>query len=257
MTKFNEILKGTTGKLKILPIVHTCDGYGFTAILKLEKIKLYMCDVFKKEYLYAYYGIPSYRNTSKNATNNLAFFPVCFIINYDKIPDLFKLHPFDTGAFSKIPEIKKNHFHPKMEITDFELNPYIIEAVKVVEKFYKSNKNYVANKPCVKTDDFAISDFEARSYTSLISDKTTTNYDNRVSTIEMIFNDEIKLNKEALIQVIIPNDFMDDQIIKDTLKDVFNISSPCTYYNIRGNPVESFGSIYNEYRKFTDSNNLL
>lgn len=257
MKRFNKVLKDTKGILKILPILHSCDGYSFRSILESSNIETYKCKVFNEDYLYTYYGIPSYRKSSESATKNMAYFPVCFILNYDNIPKLDKLYPFDTGAFCTMPDIKKDHFHSKMDISDFELEPNIVEAVKIVEKFYNTNNKYLENDPCVRTCDFEETEFEARSYTSLISSEANTKYDNRVSTIELIYKQMILLNKESLTQVILPHNFLDDPFIEDTLITKFNIISPLTYYTIKGNPNENFGSVYNEYRKFAYSNNLI
>lgn len=257
MTKFKEALINVDGNLKILPVLHSCDGYGFRSILESGYLKPDMCEYFNKEYLYAYYGIPSYRKSFKDSTNNPVFFPVCLILDYSKLPSIDRLHPFDTGAFFKIPEIKNDFFHSKMEISDFELDANIADASRVVKKFYADNKNYVENKPFAKTEDFRQTEFEARSYTSLISSEANTKYDNRVSTIELIYKNPIQLNGGALMQVIIPHSFLDDPFIKTKLTNDFKIDSPLTYYTLRGNPREYFGSIYNEYRRFSDSKNLI
>jgi len=60
MARFQEVLKDVVGNLKILPILHSCDGYNFRSILEDEYLKPNMCEVFKDDYLYTYYGIPSY-----------------------------------------------------------------------------------------------------------------------------------------------------------------------------------------------------
>ncbi len=257
MTRFKEVLKDVAGKTKILPILHSCDGYGFRSILGAEYLKPGMCKVFNKEYLYTYYGIPSYRKSLEEATRNMAFFPICFVLNYSEIPDVDRLHPFDTGALFRIPEIKKEYFHPNMKISDFELDPNIFDAAKIVERFYTSNKKYVENIPSVKADDFEETEFEARSYASLISSEANTKYDNRVSTIEMIYKQKIPLCPKSLTQVIIPYNFLDDPFILNKLTNVFDIKNPLTYYTLKGNPIENFGSVYNEYRKFADSKNLI
>lgn len=254
MAKFKDILSNTTGNLKILPILHSCDGYGFRDILQSKTLKTSICDVFGQEFLYAYYGIPSYRKKLDEATNNLAFFPVCFILDYSKLPNIHKIHPFDTGAFIKIPEIKKDHFYPKMDIKDFELNSDIIEASKVVEKFYSTNYNYLRNQPTAVKNNFQSSELEAQSYISLISDTSNSRYDNRASTIELIFDKEINLTKESLVQVILPSDMLDEY--KNILFSDFDIQNPIGYYSLKSNPQENFGAIYNEFMKYVIQNKL-
>ena len=255
--KFSDILSGVNGKLKVLPILHTCDAYGFRSILDSKELQPQRCDVFDKDYLYAYYGVPSYRIKTNAATNNLSLFPVCCILDYEKVDNLIKIYPFDTGAFMKMDEIKKQHFHPKMKLENFELIPNIKNAVRVVEKFYKTNLNYIKKRVQIKSENLDPVNFEAHSYFSLITDGALSKTDDRVSTIELIFNNAITLSKDTLINIILPSSFMDDKKISKTIRDDFNISSPFVYHTVKGDPQEYFGLIYNTYLSFVERNNYI
>ena len=257
MSRFSDVLKGSDGRLKVLPILHSCDGYGFRGILESGTIDITYCNVFEKDYVYAYYGIPSYRKSSEDATKNKVWFPVCFILNYDFLPSFSKMYPFDTGGFMTNDKMRGKYFHDKMGVSDFELGRDIIDAARVIQVFYGGNEKYIRNEPCVGADFFGDLDFEARGYASLISSESRGFYDNRASTIEIIYDDSIHLNKESLVQVVIPESFLDEDIVLESLSDEYEIKSPLTYYTIRGNPVEYFGVIYNEYMRFVISNDLM
>ena len=115
MNYFKEILSNIEGNLKVLPILHTCDAYDLRNIIQDKEIRTAKCDVFEgKEYLYTFYGIPSYRKKEKLATGKLAQFPVCFVLCYDKLPTISRLFPFDTGVFIQNNGLKEKYLHPKM-----------------------------------------------------------------------------------------------------------------------------------------------
>ncbi|WP_298514226.1 hypothetical protein [uncultured Kordia sp.] len=257
MKFFKEALGDGNTSLKILPILHSCEAFDFLSILESRQLKPYKCDVFKKDYLYAFYGIPSYRKLIQGSKGNASYFPVCFIMDYDKIPDMSRLHPFDTGAFSKLSNIKEDHFHEKVGITHLELDPSIEEAKKVIKKFYKTNENYVLHKPKLSLDDVSLLNQPAYGYTSLINDKSSTKYDNRVATIELIYSENIELDSSSLLQVIAPKSYLAEDEIKEILTNDFGIIDPIGYRTIKGNPLEYFGAIYDKYLDFTEQNNLI
>ena len=257
MNKFKEILNTVVGDLNVLPVLHSCDAYSFRSIIESNVISISMCDVFNEKLLYAFYGIPSYRKNTERATKLMPNFPVCFILNFNNLNVFDKLYPFDTGAFFKIKSIKADYFHENMDIDDFELEPSVESAVKVVKKFYLKNKKYLDNDPVVKVNDFDVMDYEVRSYAALISAENNSDYDNRVSTVEVIFRNNIVLSKDSLMQVIIPNSFLDDQVISDKLKKEYFIKDPMGYHTIRGNSVEYFGVVYNKYYDYIINQGLI
>ncbi len=257
MRYFKEYIEPTTPKITKLPLLHSCSGYSFREIIKSRKLSTHKCDVFTdKNYLYTYYGIPSYRQMKKDATGYLAFFPVCFVIDYDKVPAPKKLHPFDTGAFEKLNEFRSKYFHPEMKLSNFELDPDIRDAMKVVQRYFSTNLNYM-NKQCqLRKSEIDAMHFEEHSYISVIEDESNGTLDSRVSTIEFIHDSEIKLTSDSVKHIILPERFLDNKETSEIIKGELGIEHPDTYLIVKGNPNEFFGVVYNSYLDFVNNNGI-
>jgi hypothetical protein len=257
MGRFEDLLLEVKGGLKVLPIIHSCDGYGFRSILESGKIEMRYCDVFKENLVYAFYGKPAYKIHLVGATKNDALFPVCFIMNQDYLQEFWRIYPFDSGAFAKIDEIKSKYFHDKMNISDFQVRADIRNAVRIVEKFYSNNEKYVDDKPDVNVNIFRPTEYEARGYAELITSARVEGFDNRVSTIEMVYNADINLNADNLMQVIMPNSLTGDAEVVRMLGDKYGVLDPITYYIGRGHPLECHGAIYQKYREYLNAGGML
>jgi len=257
MSRFSKALKRYDGRLKHLPVLHSCDGYGFRGILETRSINVSYCKVFEEERLYTYYGIPSYRKSLGEAARDKVWFPICFILNLDFLPSFCKIYPFDSGGFELNKEKREKYFHGRMEVSDFELEKDIADAVRVIQAFYGNNEGYIKGRPAVDPEAFFDIDFEAKGYASLVSNESRSYYDSRMATIEVVFSEAICLNDQSLIQVIVPESFLDNQFVVCELLDRYGIDNPLSYYTIMGNPVEYFGAIYNEYMRFVVSNDLI
>lgn len=249
MSRFESILVDEIDELNNLPLLHTCDAYKFRSIVEELILKPTTCDVFNTELLYAYYGLPSYRIKNNKATNNPAHYMTCFILNTEASDTFSKIYPFDSGAFFKLNEIKENFFHNDTKIDDFELSGSISSAKKVIKTFYKTNENYLKQTPLL-TKELSYLDFEANGYKNLISFNGSSSFDDRASSIEVLFDKEIKLNKKSVKQIIIPKCFKDDEYAMKLIKEKFDIEIPLTYDTHKGNPSEFFGLLRNEYFKF-------
>lgn len=252
MSKFQEVLIEDVNDIISLPLLHTCDAFSLRSILDNMALIPQLCDVFSTDLLYTYYGIPSYRSNYKMATSNPAFHMICIILDAEKMKEFYKVYPFDSGAFEKLPSMKELYFHPKNKILDFELENSIVGAKKVIKTFYETNDNYLKQQPKVSKK-FSQFDFEAICYQSLISKTDNSVLDDRSSSIEVIFDKKIILSKDTVKQIIIPNIFKDDDKIMSSIKANLDIDEPIGYSTFRGSPRENFGVIRNEYFKFLDN----
>jgi len=256
---FSDVLNGvTTTGIETLPFLHSCDAYHFRKILQSQKLSPTLCDVFELEYLYMYYGIPSYRKAGKKPTGHYAHYPVCFIINIDYVNTLSpkRLFPFDSGAFKKMAEIREKYFYPEMEAEHFEIIPDIDNAKKIISRFYCSNANYIEKNVQIKNGDINSMNFEAQSYLSLISDNAETKFDNRVATIEFILDQEIELSEDSIFNIILPQAFLDDDQVEKLLAKL-NIQTPITYSTIKTSPGDFFSVIYDRYCEYMGNNGLI
>lgn len=249
MSKFEDVLITEVDDIITLPLLHTCDAYSLRNILESMTLIPKKCDVFSIDLLYTYYGLPSYRPHIEKATTNPAYYMICLILESDQFNDFHKIFPFDSGAFEKVPEMKERFFHHQSSISEYELESSITSAKKVIKTFYDTNDNYLSQNPKISKK-FSQFDFEAISYSNLINNTTDGLLDDRASSIEIIFDKKIELNKSTVKQIIIPNCFKDDAKIMSLLKDNFNIDNPLGYNTFRGNPKEYFGLIRTEYLNF-------
>lgn len=250
MKNFENTLHSQIEDIVNLPLLHTCDAFTLRAILQSKELTPQMCDVFKSNLLYTYYGVPSYRLNYNNATVNSAYYPICIILDSSKIDGIHKIYPFDSGAFVKADSIIKDFFHHRTKVEDFELEGTIDSAKKVIKTFYESNENYIEEKP--KEIDFSHFDFEASGYKNLISNTQNSPIDNRASSIEVIFDKCVHLNKDTVKQLIIPNCFKDDKKIMELLEE-YNIFDPIGYSTFRGKPSEYYSILRHEYLNFLNN----
>lgn len=258
MNKFSEIILDVEPKIELLPLFHSCDTYGLRAILEDKKLITHQCDVFTSEkLLYCFYGKSSYRISLDGATNNLAYFPTCFILKTEALPKPRKVYPFDTGAFVKLDEIKKEFFHKNMDVNDFIVGHNIDSARALVETFYSTNRNYFNVAPTISEDDIPPFNLEARSYLQLIKEKRQARFDDRLSSIEIVFDEDIQVNEATVETIILPGAFYDDRQIKNKINNELQISSPILYNTHRGNPIEFHGLILSEIEKLLKTKSLL
>ncbi len=257
MSKFQEVLKNNIDGIVTLPLLHTCDAFSLRGILEKKRLIPQKCDVFENsKLLYTYYGVPSYRLKFEGSTLNPAYHIICIILETSNFKDIHKIFPFDTGSFVKFKEIKETYFHHKTEVLDFELDNNINSAKKVIKTFYNSNKNYLAKTPQHSLDQFSQFDFEAIAYSQLISEKNHNKFDDRESSIEIIFDKELDVNSATVKQLIIPNRFADDKKIMSLIEKNLGIENPIVYDTVRGNPNEYIGLIRSKYLEFINDTKL-
>lgn len=258
MNNFSEIIQGVNPKIDILPLFHTCDTYSIRSILTSKKITPQQCDVFTcEELLYCFYGKSSYRINFEGATKNLSYFPTCFILKTETLPPPHKIFPFDTGAFVKLNTIKDEYFHKAMGVDDFLIGNNIDSARALVERFYSTNKNYFNVCPTITENEIPPINLEARSYLQLIQEKKNATFDDRLSSIEIIFDEEININKDTVETIILPGLFYDDKVIKKIIDNDLKINNPITYNTHRGNPIEYHALILAEVEKLLIQKSLL
>jgi hypothetical protein len=251
MKNFETALNLDVTDIDTLPLLHTCDARAFVKILKDLKLETRLCDVFNENLLYTFYGTPSYKLKMSGSTGNQACFMVCFILDTTKLTKFHKIYPFDSGAFMKLKEVKDKYFHKESNIEDFEMKNNISSPKKVIKTFYNTNQNYISKKPQEVV--FSASNFDANDYKNLISDETAGAADERTSSIEIIFNEDVLLYKDLVKQIIIPNSFKDDVYVMDLIQKKLNIADPIGYHTVRGNPNDYFGLIRHLYLEFLTS----
>lgn len=231
----------------LLPIMHTCDCYGFRGILEAGQLDPAPCKVFSGEPLvYLFYGRPAYRpSLLGEATSHGAFMPVSIVLREDTVPVPKRIYPFDSGAYAH--GLFKDHIHPRMSMEDFQLSPGLDMPARLVTQFYGSNENYYLGQP--HSQEIPPLEFEVALYYNLISGKAKTHYDDRRSAVEVQTDAPIPLNKETVLLVVLPTIFLDVPDIRRKL--LADWSAQVRTYHIRhSNPNEHIGYVNEEVRTF-------
>jgi hypothetical protein len=147
--------------------------------------------------------------------------------------------PFDTGAFER--EFYKNFFDSGSQAEDFLVDPKLESAQKIVGTFYVDNSEYFSgssrkNVELPNRQFEAQGVFEMARYPSVPdSSSDGTKRDERSSAIELQVDQELDLAK-ALIAIVLPSPYLDDDDIKDAVGrwNPQRIESYQTLHNMSG-----------------------
>lgn len=189
-----------TGKphLKALPLTHLTDWAGFVAISKDGQFAPKKpCSIYGKYLVYGFYGRPAYRLRDEGLSHSLpTFAPVCFILNPKLVDGAERMLPFDSGGFNRYAAA----MHPSLTLDDYELTSGLASIATIISYFWGSNAGYYGTK---FLDSLAIGPAAVAliHYYSLISNRLSTVFDNRCSTIEVQLPSPVKLdaNVEAIV----------------------------------------------------------
>ena len=249
----NSFVNNTTSNLDSLPINHILETYAFRElIMGSPTLKTNLCDVFNEQLLYFFYGIPSYRLSKNNKSSKLSsLYPVCIVLDIYKCGVPHRIIALDSGGFDN--NIFKDFFHEKTSLDDLSLYPTIETGKKFVAAFYGNNKNYLYNNPL---DDIKHNplEFELEGYIELIRTKQISNYDDRASTLEMQYTQDIELDKTKVKLVVLPAILMDDPEVKKLLEEDWE-STVETYTTYRANPNEFMSTIKTKVLDFIEKEN--
>ena len=200
----NSFIKNCDPIESELPIIHTCQGFDFRAILDSKSIKPVSGRNFGGQYLaYFNYGRPAYKPSCEKSKN--PWLPVSFVIDYKSLKKIERLALFDTGAYCD--SFKKVHMYPKMYIKDFLLEKSLDMPLFVVSKFFGTNENYIKGIPKNNLEIPPL-EFEAQCYYNLITDDNFQQYDNRKLTIEIQINSALNLIYSNVLLVVLPDSLL-------------------------------------------------
>lgn len=210
-----NLVKSQPPAAPVLPLAHTTDVYRLSNILEDGVIEPRACSVFKGEpLLYFFYGRPSYRaNSNESATSLDHYLPVCMLFRASHITPIKRIFPFDSGGFAN--DFYANAIHRDMQLDDFSLEPDLATPGKVISLFFDNTTDYLRSRPS-PTIDLDATQFEARSYHALISNRLSNNIDNRVSGIEIQFEGALKL-AGAVEAIILPDTLYSSPLIQSKL----------------------------------------
>jgi hypothetical protein len=237
--RLNQFIGSHAAATGILPLVHITRAYGFDTILDGDALEPSECDVFKEKLIYLFYGRPAYRAKDGNNARLEFEWPIVFVFDPEKVPDLRRIFPFDTGAFAL--RLYSEFFDKKSELMDFSLDPTLESAKKLVSAFYQDNEEYYRGETR-KNVDIPLRQFEAQGVHELARlpgvQGAITQYrtrDERSSAIEVQVSRTISL-KHALIALVLPEPYLDDKEIQEALTrwNVNEVHTYATLHNLSG-----------------------
>ncbi|RYZ67628.1 MAG: hypothetical protein EOP09_10715 [Proteobacteria bacterium] len=195
---------------KQLPLTHISKCVTAQDILVENKIEPQKCKVFDELLVYLFYGRAAYRVAGDGAIKLEAACPVCFVFNSDLLAQAVKIYPFDTGAFDA--RMYKPFLPDEMAIDDFSISDDVELANQLIQKVFGKLESYIsgdASKIGPPDTLCEPGDLHARSYLELASSKGRNEPDDRVCSIEALFDKPIELDKH-LHAVIVPHTLWND-----------------------------------------------
>lgn len=188
-----------------MPLTHIAKGAAAESIVKNERIKVNYYKEFKRNIAYLFYGRPSYKVRGDGSIKVEATSPHCFIFDSSIINKSFAIYAFDTGAFHA-----KKYAHiliDEMKFDDFSLGIDINRINKLIMSVFTSRRSYFYGDLTHARSTTRMPEpweYHARAYLDLITSTSRNELDERVSAIEVLFDQEILLGKN-LKAVIVPH----------------------------------------------------
>jgi hypothetical protein len=196
----------TAGKL---PLVHATDLYHFRDIQHDSTLVPSDCDVYKTEkLLYFFYGRPSYRpHAQKDTVTAKALLPICLVMSRNLIGRAVRIMPFDTGAFER--RLMHPPMHTAMKKEDFELAIDPDAPMEMISIFYATENDYFdARAKAIVSGYDSYEDLEIDSYFRLLHHRANTEFDDRVTAIEIQVDSPIGLAGQVHA-IVLPKPFLD------------------------------------------------
>ncbi|MCK1658536.1 hypothetical protein [Bradyrhizobium sp. 151] len=246
VSRFSKQLPLSNQAIDLLPVYHTCDGFEARTYIERGAIQTTdVCEVFKEQITYFFYGRPAFKySVEDGATTDLAVYPVCFVMNLEKMDPLTRIFPFDTGAMHH--KLLRRYFHRKNTVLDFELEPDASRIKDVVFHFFGDVKNYI--NPTRAVREYAVEDFESVSYSKMIDSHVRTEADERRVTIELHAGPIVAIAKPSLQGIILPTQLRGSKLYSDFI-DANGVTAQC--YDIEvWNPALSFSLVSAAAKRF-------
>lgn len=214
------------------------------------------CKVFGEWLVYLFYGRPAYKVHIDYPEQRLTdeYLPVAMVLDPGCVAAVRRAFPFDSGAFHGGAYSGVLHKHARL--TDFELEPSVESARKVVGAFFGSNENYLLGQASVGRLPDAFDDPEANAHRALITGGTEVDVDDRRYTIEIQTEEAITL-APFLRAVVMPHTWLKSESVQAFLRD-FPTVEPLTYARYHGASITAAHAvIFERIYDYLSENDLL
>jgi hypothetical protein len=158
---------------------------------------------------YLFYGRPAYRVSGDGPIKLPSACPTCFIFDPQLINQATSIHAFDTGAFNA--RLFKHALMEEMRIEDFSLEKDTSRLNKLINAVFGSPEDYFDG--VIPEDSIdkksAKWEFLAQSYLSLLISRGRNEPDDRIGSIETVFDSNVPLDPN-LRAIIVPHVIWDN-----------------------------------------------
>jgi hypothetical protein len=239
-----------------LPLTHTTDVYCFRQIREFNQLIPSECPVYKgSNLLYFFYGRPSYRpHPIADTVSARSLLPVCLVMSSELSKLAIRCMPFDSGAFDR--KMMHPPMHPQMCLKDFEITLAPNAPMQLIQTFYGSESQYYNARPLNEVGAFdEYDDLEVDSYVRLLRYRSNSQFDDRVTAIELQLDQPVCLHHKVLA-VIVPKPYLDMPGIAEQIDSWDAVALP---YNVKEEfiPRECHGSIFDRLTQFLIDEGLL
>lgn len=159
---------------------------------------------------YLFYGRAAYRIAGDNVTKIEAACPCCFVFDSSLLTDADSIYAFDTGAFDK--RLYKHVLIEDMKVEDFRLTGDELRANKLIAHVFGTKRAYFEGDRSQMIDPEKGAkphQMLARAYLQLLSSPGRNEPDDRICSIEAVFNDGVALTPH-LRAVVVPHTLWDN-----------------------------------------------
>lgn len=194
---------------RFLPLTHISGAVSAQRVIDDGKLSLpsKTDGTFNQPLVYLFYGRPAYR-VKPGATVQLeSACPCCFIFDPSLLKRCNDIHAFDTGAFFN--RIYSHVLDDGFQVEDFSLDGQPNRINRLISAAFEDEAAYIdADKARLRpiSDASEAWELEGRAYLTLLASPGRNEPDDRVSTIEVNFQDPVLLD-DKLLAVVVPHTF--------------------------------------------------
>lgn len=190
---------------ELLPLTHITKALIAEDIVRARKIDPLDRDRLGEPVSYFYYGRPAFRANKDKVIKIDAACPICFVLDGKVVHQAKKFFAFDSGAF--LSRLYKHVLIDEMNLDDFSLGNDVGRLNKLVNRTFGSQSGYLDGDrtAVVSTENGAHPwEYAARSYLELITSAGRNEPDDRICSIEVVFNTSVSL-RDFLIAIVVPH----------------------------------------------------
>lgn len=195
-------------------------------------------------HVYLFYGRPAYRSSVDGVIKLESVCPYCFIFSPDVIQQAQSAYAFDTGAFNA--RMYSHVFSDDFDVEDYEIEPNSNAINRLVKatfgdiEFYLDADRSQLVPPAEGSEPW---EMHARAYLELLASPGRNEPDDRICTIEVVFDDAIKL-EGSVLAVIAPHTVWNDKT-KSPLLQALNKKGVhiCPYKFVPGRHPEHYQTL--------------